>query len=138
MVGYSQGAEIIDTVLCGNGDPKQSVQSTGSIAGYNIKAAIFMGDPRYETGAPYNVGTCKAGGVRKISQYPSLQYPLISNDSSPPAPPARPAATTTARSSRTATPPTRTAAMAAMLLRTMGMGRSMASRLLLSSMASFK
>lgn len=67
-VGYS-GCFLLtdfivqDTVLCGNGDPKQSVSSTGSIAGYNIKAAIFMGDPRYETGAPYNVGTCKAGGV---------------------------------------------------------------------------
>lgn len=22
-----------------------------------------MGDPRFEVGAPYNVGTCKAGGV---------------------------------------------------------------------------
>jgi len=45
----------------GNGDPKQGVSSTGSIASYNIKAAIFMGDPRFEAGAPYDVGTCKAG-----------------------------------------------------------------------------
>jgi acetylxylan esterase len=74
MVGYSQGSEIIDTVLCmlsltcretfiddiligGGGDPKQGVSSTGSIAGYNIKAAIFMGDPRFEAGAPYDVSS---------------------------------------------------------------------------------
>lgn len=58
-----QGGEIFDNALCGNGDPKQGLSSSGSIASYNIKAAIFMGDPRFEVGAPYNVGTCKAGGV---------------------------------------------------------------------------
>jgi acetylxylan esterase len=29
----------------------------------NIKAAIFMGDPLYHYGLPYDVGTCQAGGV---------------------------------------------------------------------------
>jgi acetylxylan esterase len=28
-----------------------------------IKAAIFMGDPRFEHGFSYEVGTCLAGGV---------------------------------------------------------------------------
>ena len=58
-----KGAEIFDNALCGGGDPNQGISSTGSIASYNIKAAIFMGDPRFEAGAPYNVGTCEAGGV---------------------------------------------------------------------------
>lgn len=58
-----KGAEIFDNALCGGGDPNQGLTSSGSIASYNIKAAIFMGDPRFEVGAPYNVGTCKAGGV---------------------------------------------------------------------------
>lgn len=62
LVGYSQGSEIFDNALCGGGDPKQGLSSSDSIASYNIKAAIFMGDPRFEVGAPYNVGTCKAGG----------------------------------------------------------------------------
>lgn len=28
-----------------------------------VKAAIFMGDPLYVAGLPYDVGTCAAGGV---------------------------------------------------------------------------
>jgi acetylxylan esterase len=28
-----------------------------------VKAAIFMGDPRYIHGLSYEVGTCSAGGV---------------------------------------------------------------------------
>ncbi|KAI7497749.1 hypothetical protein KC367_g5639 [Hortaea werneckii] len=56
------GAEIFDNALYGNGDPKQGLSVSGSIASYNIKAAIFMGDPRFEVGAPYNVGSCRAGG----------------------------------------------------------------------------
>ncbi|KAK5120601.1 carbohydrate esterase [Meristemomyces frigidus] len=62
LVGYSQGAEIFDNALCGGGDPNQGITSSCSIASYNIKAVIWMGDPRYETGAPYNVGSCMAGG----------------------------------------------------------------------------
>lgn len=48
------------TVLGGGGDPNQGISSSGSIDSYNIVAAIFMGDPRFEAGAPYNVGmhTC--------------------------------------------------------------------------------
>ncbi|KAF3762050.1 family 5 carbohydrate esterase [Cryphonectria parasitica EP155] len=61
LVGYSQGAEIFDAALCG------ATGSGGSIASYNIKAAIFMGDPRFKAGAPYNVGTCTAGGFDQRS-----------------------------------------------------------------------
>lgn len=61
LVGYSQGAEIFDAALCG------ASGSGGSIASFNIKAAIFMGDPRFKAGAPYNVGTCKAGGFDQRS-----------------------------------------------------------------------
>lgn len=63
LVGYSQGAEIFDNALCGGGDPNQGISSTCSIASYNIATAIFQGDPRFQAGAPYNVGTCRAGGV---------------------------------------------------------------------------
>lgn len=61
LVGYSQGGEIFDAALCGaNG-------AGGSLSAYNIKAAIFMGDPRFKAGAPYNVGTCTAGGFDQRS-----------------------------------------------------------------------
>ena len=63
LTTYLQGAEIFDNALCGGGDPNQGISSTCSIASYNIKAAIFMGDPRFQASAPYNVGTCAAGGV---------------------------------------------------------------------------
>ncbi|KAG4434175.1 carbohydrate esterase [Cadophora sp. M221] len=66
LVGYSQGSEIFDVSLCGGGDPNQGITNTAvrfsAAAVNNIKAAIFMGDPMYHTGLPYNVGTCKAGG----------------------------------------------------------------------------
>lgn len=61
---YEHGAQIFDDALCGGGDPGQGVTSTAAtIASYNIKAAIFMGDPRHTPGAPYNVGTSNAPGV---------------------------------------------------------------------------
>ncbi|KAK5134159.1 carbohydrate esterase [Meristemomyces frigidus] len=60
LVGYSQGSEIFDDSLCGGSD--QGTSSFKSIASFNIKAVIFQGDPRFIAGAPYNVGTCKAGG----------------------------------------------------------------------------
>ncbi|KUJ13762.1 carbohydrate esterase family 5 protein [Mollisia scopiformis] len=66
LVGYSQGSEIFDVALCGGGDPNQGITNTAvlfsSAALANIKAAVFMGDPLYHTGLPYNVGTCAAGG----------------------------------------------------------------------------
>ncbi|KFX87432.1 hypothetical protein V490_08252 [Pseudogymnoascus sp. VKM F-3557] len=66
LVGYSQGSEIFDTALCGGGDPNQGYTNTAVLfsesAVTQIKAAIFMGDPQYVSGLPYNVGTCAAGG----------------------------------------------------------------------------
>lgn len=65
-----QGAEIFDNALCGGGDPNQGISSTCSIANYNVAAAVFMGNPRFRAGAPYNVGSCSAGGVRDLSPLP--------------------------------------------------------------------
>ncbi|KAL4951003.1 cutinase [Aspergillus filifer] len=66
LVGYSQGGEIFDAALCGGGVPNQGVTNTNvrlsSSAVEMVKAAIFMGDPLYVSGLPYNVGTCTAGG----------------------------------------------------------------------------
>ncbi|KFY91902.1 hypothetical protein V500_04407 [Pseudogymnoascus sp. VKM F-4518 (FW-2643)] len=66
LVGYSQGSEVFDTSLCGGGDPNQGYTNTAVLfsasAVTQIKAAIFMGDPQYVSGLPYNVGTCAAGG----------------------------------------------------------------------------
>ncbi|KAI0469871.1 cutinase-domain-containing protein [Xylariaceae sp. FL0804] len=67
LVGYSQGAEIFDNALCGNGDPNQGLSSTCSISSYNIAAAIFMGDPKFKAGATFNVGTCSVGGFDSIT-----------------------------------------------------------------------
>ncbi|KAL4897131.1 cutinase-domain-containing protein [Aspergillus ambiguus] len=66
LVGYSQGGEIMDAALCGGGVPNQGVTNTAvrlsSSAVNMVKAAIFMGDPLFRSGLPYNVGTCAAGG----------------------------------------------------------------------------
>lgn len=63
-----QGGQIMDDALCGGGDPDEGISSTAvplSASAVNmIKAAIFMGDPRYIYGLSYEVGTCRAGGVR--------------------------------------------------------------------------
>lgn len=57
----------MDNALCGGGDPGAGISDTSvpisSSAVAMIKAAIFMGDPRYEYGFTYEVGTCRAGGV---------------------------------------------------------------------------
>jgi len=66
LVGYSQGGQIFDNALCGGGDPNNGVSSSAvpltAAAVAAVKAAIFMGDPRYIKGLPYNVGTCQAQG----------------------------------------------------------------------------
>jgi acetylxylan esterase len=122
----SQGSEIIDNALCGGGDPNQGLASTGSIASYNIKAVIFMGNPRFEVGAPYNVGTCKAGGVsRPVTSQRVLIYLTSNNRSLTLVLPVRLVALTTTRSSRTATHRIHIAATAVMRLLTRGMGQSM-------------
>ncbi|KAL2107951.1 hypothetical protein VUR80DRAFT_4446 [Thermomyces stellatus] len=66
LVGYSQGGQIMDNALCGGGDPGAGISDTSvpiSPSAVNmIKAAIFMGDPRWQYGLAYQVGTCRAGG----------------------------------------------------------------------------
>ena len=60
----------MDNALCGGGDSGAGISSTAvplSAAAVNmVKAAIFMGDPRYIKGLPYNVGTCQTNGVSMI------------------------------------------------------------------------
>ncbi|SPN99094.1 probable acetylxylan esterase precursor [Cephalotrichum gorgonifer] len=66
LVGYSQGGQIMDNALCGGGDPGAGISDTSvpisASAVSKIKAAIFMGDPRWQYGLAYQVGTCRAGG----------------------------------------------------------------------------
>ena len=64
----------MDDAFCGGGDLNEGLSSTAipiSAAAVNmIKAAIFMGDPRYVYGlVPYQVGTCRASGVRPLSTF---------------------------------------------------------------------
>lgn len=58
LIGYSQGGQIMDGALCGGA----GATLTGAPLAA-VKAAIFMGDPMYNQGLPYNVGTCRARGV---------------------------------------------------------------------------
>lgn len=66
LVGYSQGGQIFDDAFCGGGDTNEGLSSTAvpiqASAIAQIKAAIFMGDPRHIPGLSYNVGTCQASG----------------------------------------------------------------------------
>lgn len=58
----------MDDALCGGGDPAEGYPNTAvplpAAAVSAIRAAIFMGDPRYVHGLAYNVGSCQAQGVR--------------------------------------------------------------------------
>lgn len=116
LVGYSQGGQIMDNAVCGGPDSGSGITSTTpgiSASALNmVKAAIFMGSPRYVAGLSYNVGTCTAQGV---SLPPPQPPPRKSSNlySSPPAPAATSAAPTRPpRSKTTVTAPTRTAAQA--------------------------
>ncbi|KAF7853855.1 uncharacterized protein EAF02_011845 [Botrytis sinoallii] len=66
LVGYSQGGEIMDDAFCGGGDANNGLTNTAipiqASAINMIKAAIFMGNPRYIYGLSYQVGTCRAHG----------------------------------------------------------------------------
>ncbi|KAE9383119.1 putative acetyl xylan esterase [Gymnopus androsaceus JB14] len=66
LVGYSQGGQIFDDAYCAGGDTNEGISSTASPLSANaqkqIKAAIFMGDPRWTHGESYLVGTCTAQG----------------------------------------------------------------------------
>jgi acetylxylan esterase len=57
----------MDNAFCGGGDPNSGISDTAVPISANavkqIKAAIFMGDPRYQYGLAYQVGTCRQSGV---------------------------------------------------------------------------
>ena len=64
LVGYAMGAQVLDDVFCGG--PDESSFGTSVLpeeVGAKVAALIWMGDPRFVGGLPYNVGTATAGGV---------------------------------------------------------------------------
>ncbi|KAI1853150.1 hypothetical protein JX266_001856 [Neoarthrinium moseri] len=65
MVGYSQGAQIMDDAFCGGPDGT-SLNTTMSLVpkevGNMVAAIIMMGNPRHVDGLPFNVGTAVEGG----------------------------------------------------------------------------
>jgi Cutinase len=67
---YLQGGQIFDDAFCGGGDTNEGYTNTAvplsASAVTMIKAAIFMGDPRYRYGLSYDVGTCTAQGVSNL------------------------------------------------------------------------
>ncbi|KAK3988713.1 family 5 putative carbohydrate esterase [Cladorrhinum sp. PSN332] len=72
LIGYSQGGQIMDNAVCGGPDSGSSITTTTppiSASALNmVKAAIFMGSPRYVAGLSYNVGTCTAQGFAARSR----------------------------------------------------------------------
>jgi acetylxylan esterase len=64
-----KGGQIMDNALCGGAGSTLSGAALGA-----VKAAIFMGDPHNVNGLPYNVGTCRAGGVRNPYPFTLLPY----------------------------------------------------------------
>jgi len=80
LVGYSQGGQIMDNALCGGDDANIGLTNTAvpisAAAVSMVRAAIFMGDPRYIPGLSYNVGTCQASGVSPLPPSP-LPPPLL-------------------------------------------------------------
>jgi acetylxylan esterase len=70
----------MDDAFCGGGDSNEGLSSTAipiqASAVNMIKAAIFMGDPRYIHGLSYDVGSCAAQGVSTYSLFAIVQVPL--------------------------------------------------------------
>ncbi|KAK6950063.1 hypothetical protein Daesc_008386 [Daldinia eschscholtzii] len=66
VVGYYQGAQIMDDAFCGGTDGSSLSGTAAPLlpadVGKHFKAIIFMGDPRNAPGPSYNVGMAKAGG----------------------------------------------------------------------------
>lgn len=58
LVGYSQGAQIMDWAYCGNSAPGLNAAAIKA-----VKVVIMMGSPTNVAGLPYNLGTCTAKGV---------------------------------------------------------------------------
>jgi hypothetical protein len=76
-----QGGQIFDDSFCGGGDLNEGYTNTAvplSASAVNmIKAAIFMGDPRYRYGFTYDVGTCTAYGVSHPYPHQTFHYILV-------------------------------------------------------------
>ncbi|KAK8118547.1 uncharacterized protein PG998_003173 [Apiospora kogelbergensis] len=65
MVGYSQGAQIMDDALCGGSSAAGGNTQAPRVADMldsRIAAVIMMGNPRHADGLSYNVGTAEASG----------------------------------------------------------------------------
>lgn len=81
IVGYSQGGQIFDDAFCGGGDTNEGLSDTSvqiqASAVAMIKAAIWMGNPRFISGLSYQVGTCKAQGVRSLPPLLPSMFPII-------------------------------------------------------------
>ena len=65
----------MDNAVCGGGDTNIGLTSTAvpinAAALSMIRATIWMGNPRFRAGAPYNVGTCSAQGVSLLASTPN-------------------------------------------------------------------
>ncbi|GJC96462.1 cutinase [Colletotrichum higginsianum] len=90
MLGFSQGAQIIDNAYCGGGDTIEGVKDVNVLISTEalgaVKVAIFMGDPRYIAGLPYEVGTCKTQGCPngdKIKSFCDSADPFCCNGNDP-------------------------------------------------------
>lgn len=57
----------MDNNICGGPDNGAGISDASvplsASAVQQVKAVIMLGDPRFVSGLPYGVGTCKAGGV---------------------------------------------------------------------------
>ncbi|TEA21115.1 Acetylxylan esterase 2 [Colletotrichum sidae] len=99
MLGFSQGAQIMDNAFCGGGDSIEGVKDINVLISQQalgmVKVAIFLGDPRYVEGFPYEVGTCKTKGFAprpsefqcpfgdKIKSYCDAADPFCCNGTDP-------------------------------------------------------
>lgn len=77
----------MDDALCGGGDDNAGLTDTAvqlsESAVAQVKAAIFMGDPRWIVGLDYEVGTCQSGGVLNpyfLFDSPSIYHISISRN----------------------------------------------------------
>jgi len=78
LMGYSQGADVMGSVLCGGG-AHNSTKAIGRLPATNVNlgpetppiepavgshvvAAVLMGDPRFTKGMPFNKGTAQGTG----------------------------------------------------------------------------
>ncbi|KAI0385872.1 carbohydrate esterase family 5 protein [Hypomontagnella monticulosa] len=65
MVGYSQGAQIVDDAFCGGPDGFSLNTTRATVSpgvSQMVAAIILMGNPRHVDGLPFNVGNATASG----------------------------------------------------------------------------